>query len=242
MGFVEYTYEEIQELVDDRLHQFIDQDETRFHMTKGFLESVFRKGEMFPIFYADRPESPIIYEMFLRGDYETLVRWGDSMMVICGWFPEWTSKERKASLGMGHYVGIGIECYNNAVNLAVQGDARYITADPTLVNRLSDRFTENSGFMFRLREEIGEKKVLDYTVAKEFQKVFGIKPNYTSNIIKVGGFVKGYREGLSVIPGGEILDSQDIDYIPVDKLVEIAVGKEQEKKDNSKRHLRIVKD
>jgi hypothetical protein len=228
----EYTREEVREIMDFSLRRFVPDEPIRDHLSNAFISSIVDKLKMFPILGSKKPDRTVIHNMYQHGAYDMLVRWGDSALLLSGFFPEWTSKERRASLGMGYYAGVGMGCYKQAVFLSKEGRAKNISTDPDIVDHLSDMFRQYGVAYLRTREGIQHDYEVDYPVAHEFVATFGAVPRRVK-YITFEKPLQGDRNGLSEVYGSQILDAKDIDLIPVEPLINMAFGKEE---DETKRY------
>ena len=93
---------------------------------------------------------------------------------MCGMFPEYLSKSRRHSLGIGFYVRKGIDSYNYALYLAVSKKMK--NTKVSLVSKLSDSFIDNVNALLHLRNRLqDEEVVLNRPLYEELKETVGYK-------------------------------------------------------------------
>ena len=169
----EYNRDELKGLFSSGLSDLIRDDEVKVHVV-GVLDGFISERSL-PIkqTFAD---SVIINDLFEKENYEALVFFGDAQLFMCGMFPEYLSKHRRHSLGIGFYEEKGIDSYNYALYLAVSKKMKNSKA--SLVSKLSDSFIDNVNALLQLRTRLKDGEVfLDHFLCEELRESIGYKPN-----------------------------------------------------------------
>ena len=169
----EYNRDELKGLFSSGLSDLIRDDEVKVHVV-GVLDGFISERSL-PIkqTFAD---SVIINDLFEKENYEALVFFGDAQLFMCGMFPEYLSKHRRHSLGIGFYVEKGIDSYNYALYLAISKKMKNSKA--ALVSKLSDSFVDNVNALLQLRNRLKDGEVfLDHFLYDELKESIGYKPN-----------------------------------------------------------------
>ena len=112
----ECSRDELKDLFSSGLSDLIRDDEVKVHVV-GVLDGFICERNL-PI-KQTVADSVIVNDLFEKRNYEALVFFGDAQLFMCGMFPEYLSKHRRHSLGIGFYVRKGIDSYNYALYLAI---------------------------------------------------------------------------------------------------------------------------
>ena len=169
----ECSRDELKGLFSSGLSDLIRDDDVKVHVV-GVLDGFISKRNL-PI-KQTLADSVIINDLFERENYDALVFFGDAQLFMCGMFPEYLSKQRRHSLGIGFYVEKGIDSYNYALYLAISKKMRNSKA--ALVSKLSDSFIDNVNALLQLRNRLTDgEALLDTFLCEELKKSIGYKPN-----------------------------------------------------------------
>ena len=169
----ECSRDELKGLFSSGLSDLIRDDEVKVHVV-GVLDG-FISERTLPIkqTFAD---SVIINDLFEKENYDALVFFGDAQLFMCGMFPEYLSRHRRHSLGIGFYVEKGIDSYNYALYLAISKKMQNSKA--ALVSKLSDSFIDNVNALLQLRNRLKDGEVfIDRSLCEELKESIGYKPN-----------------------------------------------------------------
>jgi hypothetical protein len=169
----ECTRDELKGLFSVGLSDLIRDDEVKVHVV-GVLDGFISERNL-PI-KQTVADSVIVNDLFEKENYEALVFFGDAQLFMCGMFPEYLSKHRRHSLGIGFYVRKGIDSYNYALYLAISKKMKKTKA--ALVSKLSDSFIDNVNALLQLRNRFQEGEVvLDHFLCDELKEAIGYKSN-----------------------------------------------------------------
>jgi hypothetical protein len=169
----ECSRDKLKGLFSSGLSDLIRDDEVKVHVV-GVLDGFISERNLpIKLTFAD---SVIINDLFEKENYEALVFFGDAQLFMCGMFPEYLSKHRRHSLGIGFYVEKGIDSYNYALYLAISKKMKNSKA--SLVSKLSDSFIDNVNALLQLRTRLKDGEVfLDHLLCEELRESIGYKPN-----------------------------------------------------------------
>lgn len=169
----ECNRDKLKGLFSSGLSDLIRDDEVKVHVV-GVLDGFISERNLpIKLTFAD---SVIINDLFEKENYEALVFFGDAQLFMCGMFPEYLSKHRRHSLGIGFYVEKGIDSYNYALYLAISKKMKNSKA--SLVSKLSDSFIDNVNALLQLRTRLKDGEVfLDHLLCEELRESIGYKPN-----------------------------------------------------------------
>ena len=169
----EYNRDELKGLFSSGLSDLIRDDDVKVHVV-GVLDGFISKRNL-PI-KQTLADSVIINDLFERENYDALVFFGDAQLFMCGMFPEYLSKQRRHSLGIGFYVEKGIDSYNYALYLAISKKMKDSKA--ALVSKLSDSFIDNVNALLQLRNRMKDGEVfVDPLLSEELRESIGYQPN-----------------------------------------------------------------
>jgi hypothetical protein len=141
-------------------------------------------------------DSVIVNDLYEKENYEALVFFGDAQLFMCGMFPEYLSKHRRHSLGIGFYVKKGIDSYNYALYLAISKKMKNTKA--ALVSKLSDSFINNVNALLQLRNRLKDGEVfLDPYLCDELKEEIGYKSNRPNLQVLQGSSIKKVEEPLT---------------------------------------------
>jgi hypothetical protein len=169
----ECSRDELKGLFSSGLSGLIRDDEVKVHVV-GVLDG-FISERTLPI-KQTLADSVIINELFEKENYDALVFFGDAQLFMCGMFPEYLSRHRRHSLGIGFYVEKGIDSYNYALYLAISKKMQNSKA--ALVSKLSDSFIDNVNALLQLRNRLKDGEVfIDHSLCEELKESIGYKPN-----------------------------------------------------------------
>ena len=169
----ECSRDELKGLFASGLSDLIQDDEVKVHVV-GVLDGFISERNL-PI-KQTLADSVIITELFEKQNYDALVFFGDAQLFMCGMFPEYLSKHRRHSLGIGFYVEKGIDSYNYALYLAISKKMKNSKA--SLVSKLSDSFIDNVNALLHLRTRLKDGEViLDHILCDELKESIGYRPN-----------------------------------------------------------------
>jgi len=164
---------ELTGLFSSGLSDLIRDEEVKVHVV-GVLDGFISERNL-PI-KQTVADSVIINDLFEKENYDALVFFGDAQLFMCGMFPEYLSKQRRHSLGIGFYVEKGIDSYNYALYLAISKKMKKSKAK--LVSKLSDSFIENVNALLHLRDRLQEGDVfIDHFLCDELKETIGYKSN-----------------------------------------------------------------
>ncbi len=190
----ECTRDELKGLFSFGLSDLIRDDEVKVHVV-GVLDGFISERNL-PI-KQTVADSVIVNDLFEKENYEALVFFGDAQLFMCGMFPEYLSKHRRHSLGIGFYVKKGIDSYNYALYLAVSKKMRNTKA--ALVSKLSDSFINNVNALLQLRNRLKDGEVfLDPFLCDELKEGIGYKSNRPNLQVLQGSSIKKGEEPLTV--------------------------------------------
>ena len=176
--------DELKGLFSSGLSDLIRDDDVKVHVV-GVLDG-FISERTLPI-KQTVIDSFIINDLFEKENYEALVFFGDAQLFMCGMFPEYLSKQRRHSLGIGFYVEKGIDSYNYALYLAVSKKMKDSKA--ALVSKLSDSFIDNVNALLQLRNRLKDGEIfLDPILCDELKETIGYKPNRPSLQVLQGSY------------------------------------------------------
>ena len=182
----ECSRDELKGLFASGLSDLIRDDEVKVHVV-GVLDGFISERNL-PI-KQTVADSVIINDLFEKENYEALVFFGDAQLFMCGMFPEYLSKQRRHSLGIGFYVGKGIDSYNYALYLAVSKKMKNSKAG--LVSKLSDSFIDNVNAILQLRSRLREGEVFfDNFLCEELKEVIGYKSDRPNLRVIQGSSIK----------------------------------------------------
>ena len=182
----EYSRDELKNLFSSGLSDLIRDDEVKVHVV-GVLDG-FISERILPI-KQTLADSIVINDLFEKENYDALVFFGDAQLFMCGMFPEYLSKHRRHSLGIGFYVEKGIDSYNYALYLAISKKMKDSKA--ALVSKLSDSFIDNVNALLQLRNRMKDGEVfLDPLLSDELRESIGYKPNHPYLQVLQGSFIK----------------------------------------------------
>jgi hypothetical protein len=189
----ECSRDELKGLFSSGLSDLIRDDEVKVHVV-GVLDGFICERSL-PI-KQTVTDSIIVNDLFEKGNYEALVFFGDAQLFMCGMFPEYLSKHRRHSLGIGFYVKKGIDSYNYALYLAISKKMK--NTKVALASKLSDSFMDNVNALLHLRNRLQEGEVfLDPFLCDELKEAIGYKPNRPNLQILQGSSIKNAREALT---------------------------------------------
>jgi len=189
----ECTRDELKGLFSFGLSDLIRDDEVKVHVV-GVLDGFISERNL-PI-KQTVADSVIVNDLFEKENYEALVFFGDAQLFMCGMFPEYLSKHRRHSLGIGFYVKKGIDSYNYALYLAVSKKMRNTQA--ALVSKLSDSFINNVNALLQLRNRLKDGEVfLDPFLCDELKEAIGYKSNRPNLQVLQGSSIKNVEEPLT---------------------------------------------
>jgi len=192
-----YNRDALKDLFSSGLSDLIRDDDVKVHIV-GVLDGFIR----------ERPlprkqtiaDSVIVNDLFEKGNFEALVFFGDAQLFMCGMFPEYLSKHRRHSLGIGFYVRKGIDSYNYALYLAVSKKMK--NTKVALISKLSDSFTDNVNALLQLRNRLQDEEViLNQALYEELNETVGYKAHFPALKVFDGSGPKRAKEKLS---GGEL--------------------------------------
>lgn len=176
--------DELKGLFSSGLSDLIRDDDVKVHVV-GVLDG-FISERTLPI-KQTVVDSFIINDLFEKENYEALVFFGDAQLFMCGMFPEYLSKQRRHSLGIGFYVEKGIDSYNYALYLAVSKKMKDSKA--ALVSKLSDSFIDNVNALLQLRNRLKDGEIfLDPLLCDELTETIGYNPNRPSLQVLQGSY------------------------------------------------------
>ena len=168
----ECSRDELKGLFSSGLSDLIRDDEVKVHVV-GVLDGFISERSL-PI-KQTLADSVIINDLFEKENYDALVFFGDAQLFMCGMFPEYLSKHRRHSLGIGFYVEKGIDSYNYALYLAISKKMKNSKA--SLVSKLSDSFIDNVNALLQLRNRLKDgEEFLDHFLCDELKESIGYKP------------------------------------------------------------------
>ena len=171
MAVKEYNRDALIGLFSSGLSGLIRDDDVKVHIV-GVLDGFICERKL-PI-KQTVADSVIVNELFEKGNFEALVLFGDAQLFMCGMFPEYLSKHRRHSLGIGFYVRKGIDSYNYALYLAVSKKMK--NAKVSLVSKLSDSFIDNVNALLHLRNRLqDEEVVLNRSLYEELKETVGYR-------------------------------------------------------------------
>jgi hypothetical protein len=167
----EYSRDELKSLFSSGLSDLVRDEEVKVHIVEILDGFVYERNLPIEQTIAD---SVIVNDLFEQGDYKALVLYGDAQLFMCGMFPEYLSKQRRHSMGIGFYVSKGIDSYNYALYLATSKNIK--NAKVTLVSKLSDSFKNNVNALIELRTRLHDKELLiDGILYEELKETVGYK-------------------------------------------------------------------
>ena len=189
----EYSRDELKNLFSSGLSDLIRDDEVKVHVV-GVLDG-FISERILPI-KQTLADSIVINDLFEKENYDALVFFGDAQLFMCGMFPEYLSKSRRHSLGIGFYVRKGIDSYNYALYLAISKKMKHAKA--ALVSKLSDSFIDNVNALLQLRNRLRNKEVfIDHFLWEELKEAVGYKSNRPNLRVLQGSSFKNVKEPLT---------------------------------------------
>ena len=189
----ECSRDELKDLFSSGLSDLIRDDEVKVHVV-GVLDGFICERNL-PI-KQTVADSVIVNDLFEKGNYEALVFFGDAQLFMCGMFPEYLSKHRRHSLGIGFYVRKGIDSYNYALYLAISKKMKNTKA--ALVSKLSDSFINNVNALLQLRNRLKDGEVfLDPFLCDELKEETGYKSNRPNLQVLQGSSIKKVEEPLT---------------------------------------------
>jgi len=189
----EYTRDELKGLFSFGLSDLIRDDEVKVHVV-GVLDGFISERNL-PI-KQTVADSVIVNDLYEKENYEALVFFGDAQLFMCGMFPEYLSKHRRHSLGIGFYVKKGIDSYNYALYLAISKKMKNTKA--ALVSKLSDSFINNVNALLQLRNRLKNGEVfLDPFLCDELKEEIGYKSNRPNFQVLQGSSIKKVEEPLT---------------------------------------------
>jgi len=189
----ECSRDELKGLFFSGLSDLIRDDEVKVHVV-GVLDGFISERNL-PI-KQTVADSVIVNDLFEKGNYEALIFFGDTQLFMCGMFPEYLSKHRRHSLGIGFYVRKGIDSYNYALYLAISKKLKNTKA--ALVSKLSDSFMDNVNALLQLRNRLQEGEVfLDHFLCDELKEAVGYKSNRPKLHVLQGSSMKTLEEPLT---------------------------------------------
>ena len=169
----ECSRDELKGLFSSGLSDLIRDDEVKVHFV-GVLDGFVSERNL-PI-KQTVADSVIVNDLFEKENYEALVFFGDAQLFMCGMFPEYLSKHRRHSLGIGFYVRKGIDSYNYALYLAISKKMK--NGKAALVSKLSDSFMDNVNALLQLRNRLQDGEVFrDHFLCDELKEAVGYKLN-----------------------------------------------------------------
>jgi hypothetical protein len=182
----ECTRDELKGLFSFGLSDLIRDDEVKVHVV-GVLDGFISERNL-PI-KQTVADSVIVNDLYEKENYEALVFFGDAQLFMCGMFPEYLSKHRRHSLGIGFYVKKGIDSYNYALYLAISKKMKNTKA--ALVSKLSDSFINNVNALLQLRNRLKDGEVfLDPFLCDELKEEIGYKSNRPNLQVLQGSSIK----------------------------------------------------
>lgn len=162
-----HTVAETSNLFNANLTGLISELDTKKYVVKMLVEYVYKR--QLPI-GEEELDSVKIARLFESGSSE-LLDVGDSYLFLCGWFPEYVSRKRRKSMGLGFYIKKGVESYNYALSLVHQ---RQIDYSPSLLSKLSDSFADNIIALIGLKVRLRNQKIAMHPeVYDEFRSCVG---------------------------------------------------------------------
>jgi hypothetical protein len=189
----ECTRDELKGLFSFGLSDLIRDDEVKVHVV-GVLDGFISERNL-PI-KQTVADSVIVNDLYEKENYEALVFFGDAQLFMCGMFPEYLSKHRRHSLGIGFYVKKGIDSYNYALYLAISKKMKNTKA--ALVSKLSDSFINNVNALLQLRNRLKDGEVfLDPFLCDELKEEIGYKSNRPNFQVLQGSSIKKGEEPLT---------------------------------------------
>ena len=190
MDVKEYNRDALKGLFSSGLSGLIRDDEVKVHIV-GVLDGFICERQL-PI-KQTVADSVIVNDLFEKGNFEALVFFGDAQLFMCGMFPEYLSKLRRHSLGIGFYVRKGIDSYNYALYLAVSKKMKNTKVG--LVSKLSDSFTDNVNALLQLRNRLqDEELIFNHALYEELNETVGYRAHLPT--LKVlNGFAPNHVEG-----------------------------------------------
>ena len=189
----EYTRDELKGLFSFGLSDLIRDDEVKVHVV-GVLDGFISERNL-PI-KQTVADSVIVNDLYEKENYEALVSFGDAQLFMCGMFPEYLSKHRRHSLGIGFYVKKGIDSYNYALYLAISKKMKNTKA--ALVSKLSDSFINNVNALLQLRNRLKDGEVFrDPFLCDELKEEIGYKSNRPNFQVLQGSSIKKVEEPLT---------------------------------------------
>jgi hypothetical protein len=185
--------DELKGLFSYGLSDLIRDDEVKVHVV-GVLDGFICERDL-PI-KQTVADSVIVNDLFEKENYEALVFFGDAQLFMCGMFPEYLSKHRRHSLGIGFYVRKGIDSYNYALYLAVS--KKMNNSKAALVSKLSDSFIDNVNALLQLRNRLHDGEVLpDHFLCDELKEAIGYNSNRPNLQVLQGSSNKNVEDPLT---------------------------------------------
>ena len=182
----QYNRDALIGLFSSGLSDLISDDDVKVHVV-GVLDGFICERKL-PI-RQTIADSVIVNDLFEKGNFEALVLFGDAQLFMCGMFPEYLSKSRRHSLGIGFYVRKGIDSYNYALYLAVSKKMK--NTKVSLVSKLSDSFIDNVNALLHLRNRLqDEEVVLNRPLYEELKETVGYKAHRPMLKVFQGSSVK----------------------------------------------------
>ena len=189
----ECSRDELKDLFSSGLSDLIRDDEVKVHVV-GVLDGFICERNL-PI-KQTVADSVIVNDLFEKGNYEALVFFGDAQLFMCGMFPEYLSKHRRHSLGIGFYVRKGIDSYNYALYLAISKKMK--NGKAALVSKLSDSFMDNVNALLQLRNRLQDGEVfVDHFLCDELKDAVGYKSNRPNLQVLQGSSFKNVKGPLT---------------------------------------------
>ena len=189
----ECSRDELKDFFSSGLSDLIRDDEVKVHVV-GVLDGFICERNL-PI-KQTVADSVIVNDLFEKENYEGLVFFGDAQLFMCGMFPEYLSKHRRHSLGIGFYVRKGIDSYNYALYLAVS--KKMNNSKAALVSKLSDSFMNNVNALLQLRNRLHDGEVfLDHFLCDELKEAIGYNSNRPNLQVLQGSSNKNVEDPLT---------------------------------------------
>ena len=189
----ECSRDELKDLFSSGLSDLIRDDEVKVHVVDVLDGFICERNLPIKQTVAD---SVIVNDLFKKGNYEGLVFFGDAQLFMCGMFPEYLSKHRRHSLGIGFYVRKGIDSYNYALYLAISKKMK--NTKVALVSKLSDSFMDNVNALLQLRNRLRDGEVfLNRFLCDELKEAIGYKSNHPNLQVSQGSSIKNVEEPLT---------------------------------------------
>ena len=186
----ECSRDELKGLFSFGLSDLVRDDEVKVHIVNVLDGFISERNLPIKQTVAD---SVIVNDLFEKGNYDALVFFGDAQLFMCGMFPEYLSKHRRHSLGIGFYVRKGIDSYNYALYLAISKKMKNTKA--ALVSKLSDSFMDNVNALLQLRNRLQDGEVfLDQFLCDELKETVGYKSNRPNLQVLQGSSIKTWRD------------------------------------------------